>query len=330
MAVSTTPLLPPSAASSSQTTKPDRATVNSIDDAIETYVGSAGAAAQLLPASLVAFAWVFDAQQTFINVFADAMPPWHCTAPSCFAAGAPASPCSLITPSSWSWSLPRHTSTVSSWSLQCASPAILALPSSSFFAGCLAGNFLLSSLADTRLGRKNALVLSSLVMSVSAALTAASPSLVPYAALRFICGFGRATVGTSALVLSTELVSRRWRDRVSMISFFCFTLGFLSLPAIAYVARAWSWRTLYLFTAAPSLAYTAVIYFVIKESPRWLLVRGRRSEAIETIKTMTFGLSVANSSFTDIPSVEFDGGCPFGARCKHHSVSFERLINLGR
>ncbi|KAL0926753.1 hypothetical protein M5K25_003001 [Dendrobium thyrsiflorum] len=304
----TAPLIPPystpssSSSSSHQIPKPSP---HSIDDAIENHIGAITAAAQLLPASLAALAWVFDAQQTFINVFADAMPPWHCTSPSCSeaAAAAGSSPCNLP-PSSWSWSLPPHTSTISYWSLQCSSPALLALPSSSFFLGCLTGGFLLATLADSRLGRKNMLFLSSLLMSLSAALTAASPSLLVYAALRFICGFGRATVGTSAIVLSTELVSRRWRDRVSIIGFFCFTIGFLSLPGIAYVARGESWRTLYVLTAAPAFVYTVVVYFTMKESPRWLLLKGRRLEAIETIKKMTGGGDkVINSSFSNLAIV---------------------------
>ncbi|KAH0469249.1 hypothetical protein IEQ34_002481 [Dendrobium chrysotoxum] len=309
----TTPLLPPystpssssSSASSSSSHQIPKPSPHSIDDAIETHIGATTTAAQLLPASLAALAWVFDAQQTFINVFADAMPPWHCTSPSCSeaAAAAGSSPCNLP-PSSWSWSLPPYTSTISSWSLQCSSPALLALPSSSFFIGCLTGGILLATLADSRLGRKNMLLLSSLLMSLSAALTAASPSLLVYATLRFICGFGRATVGTSAIVLSTELVSRRWRDRVSIIGFFCFTIGFLSLPGIAYVARGESWRTLYVLTAAPAFVYTVVVYFTMKESPRWLLLKGRRLEAIETIKKMTGGGDkVINSSFSDLAFV---------------------------
>lgn len=289
----TAPLLPPSTAASA-------AAVRSIDDAIESCLRSSSAFSQLLPASLVALAWSFDAQQTFINVFADAMPPWHCTDPSCSpASSSSSSPCGLP-PSSWSWSLPPHASTISAWSLQCASPALLALPSSSFFAGCLAGGILLSTLADSRLGRKNTLLFSSLAMSLSAALTAASPSLPAYAALRFACGFARSAVGTSALVLSTELVSSRWRDRVSVVGFLCFTLGFLSLPSIAYASREASWRALYLWTAAPALAYTAVIWFAIRESPRWLLLRGRRTEAIETMKTM------ANSSSTDLALLKYE------------------------
>ena len=50
----------------------------SIDDTIETYMGTTGAG-QLLKAVLLAFAWAFDAQQVFISVFTDAEPQWHCT-----------------------------------------------------------------------------------------------------------------------------------------------------------------------------------------------------------------------------------------------------------
>lgn len=145
-------------------------------------------------------------------------------------------------------------------------------------------------------------------MSLSAALTMSSPNLWAYAALRFLCGCSRATVGTSALVLSTELLGKRWRERISIASFFCFTLGFLSLPAMAYVNRGLSWRTLYLWTSVPCLFYSVLIYFLIKESPRWLLVRGRRDEAIQTLKSIASANdSVINSSFSKLVVAEGAG-----------------------
>ncbi|PQQ05368.1 hypothetical protein Pyn_36562 [Prunus yedoensis var. nudiflora] len=57
------------------------------------------------------------------------------------------------------------------------------------------------------------LFLTCLVMSLSTFLTAFSSNIWIYSILRFITGFGRATIGTSALVLSTELVGRRWRGQ---------------------------------------------------------------------------------------------------------------------
>ncbi|EAZ04337.1 hypothetical protein OsI_26477 [Oryza sativa Indica Group] len=255
----------------------------SIDDAIETYIGATGAG-QLFKAILLAFAWAFDAQQVFISVFTDAEPRWHCTAgadPSC-SPGA-ASPCALP-PGAWAWDRPAETSVVSEWALKCAGPALVSLPASSFFAGCLAGGFLLTTLADSLLGRRKMLLVSLASMSVAGVLTAFSPNVWAYAALRFVCGFGRSMVGTCALVLSTELVGKRWRDTVSVAGFVCFTVGFLSLPALAYTFREASWRSMYLWTSLPSLGYAILLYFLVQESPRWLLVRGRKHDAIETVR----------------------------------------------
>ncbi|XP_074590769.1 organic cation/carnitine transporter 2-like [Curcuma longa] len=259
-----------------------------IDDTLESYVDGNCRSSQLLQAIFVSLAWAFDAQQTFISVFTDAEPAWHCTAVTCSSSSSSSSgstPCGLP-PGSWAWDSPAHTSVVSEWSLQCAGSAVVGLPASAYFAGCLIGGLLLSTLADTVLGRKTMLFLSCFTMSLSAALTAVSPNLWAYAAMRFLCGCGRATVGTTSLVLSTEMVGKRWREKVSISSFFSFTLGFLSLPAVAYLNRGASWRTLYLWTSIPCFFYSVLIYFRINESPRWLLVRGRRDEAIQALKSM--------------------------------------------
>ncbi|KAH0469625.1 hypothetical protein IEQ34_001183 [Dendrobium chrysotoxum] len=255
--------------------------INSIDDIVEHYM-SAAAGALLFP-FLACLTWIFDSQQTFINVFSDKPPPWHCTSSTCNFTN----PCDLPSTSSWSFSQPRKISTISDFSIECSSPVLLALPASSFYAGCLIGGLSLATLADTRIGRKNTLVLSSLTMSLAAALTALSPNLAVYAALRFTCGFARANVGTSAFVLSSELVSRRYRNHVSILTFIFSTTGFLTLPAIAFLNRAYSWRLLYLYTSIPSLVYSIFLLFFMKESPRWLLLKGKRKEAIETLKSLT-------------------------------------------
>ncbi|KAK8445772.1 hypothetical protein SEVIR_9G382601v4 [Setaria viridis] len=104
------------------------------------------------------------------------------------------------------------------------------------------------------------------------------------AALRFASGFARSMVGTCALVLSTELVWNRWRNTVNFAAFSCFNLGFLSLPAVAYAFRGASWRSMYLWTSLPCLFYAVLLHFLAQESPRWLLVRGRTQEAVETLR----------------------------------------------
>ncbi|PKU80733.1 organic cation/carnitine transporter 3-like [Dendrobium catenatum] len=254
--------------------------VNSIDDIVECYL-SASTGSLLFPI-LVCLAWIFDSHQTFINVFSDNPPPWHCTSSTCNVT----TPCNLPS-TSWSFSQHRKISTISDFSLECASPVLVALPASSFYAGCLVGGLSLATLADSRLGRKKTLVFSSLTMSLTAALTAFSPNLAVYAALRFACGFARANVGTSAFVLSSELVSRRHRKLVSILTFIFSTTGFVTLPLIAFLNRGNSWRLLYLYTSIPSLFYSIILHLIMKESPRWLLLKGKRKEAIKTLQQLS-------------------------------------------
>ncbi|KAM0943723.1 putative major facilitator, sugar transporter, major facilitator superfamily [Dioscorea sansibarensis] len=250
----------------------------SLDEAIESFTGGTSKAL-LWQAFLASSAWIFDAQQTFINVFTDAQPAWHSTTGG---GGGDATQCNL-TRESWTWDHPKETSIISDWDLQCSSAAVVGLPASAFFAGCLVGGLLLATLSDSKFGRKNMLFFTSLSMSISAGLTSASPNLAIYSLLRFISGFSRATIGTNALVLSTELVGRGWREAVGIMGFLCFSLGFLSLPLMAYLVRDHSWRMLYILTFIMSLIYSIIIFFFLKESPRWLLVRGRRDEAMQTL-----------------------------------------------
>jgi MFS family permease len=266
---------------------------------------------QLLQALLVSFAWIFDAQQTFITVFTDAMPSWHCTGEyqnlnqiadvrsnlqfgptvnisnDCYSATSFNDMCNLPK-GSWAWDGPAQASMISEWALECENSIITGLPASMFFVGCLVGGLFLSTLADSSsLGRKNMLFYSTLLMALSSFLTTFSPNIWIYSSLKFLTGFSRATIGTSSLVLASELVGKRWRGKISVIGFFCFTIGFLSLPAIAYVNKASSWRNLYLMTSVPTLFYCMLVKIFVQESPRWLLVRGQKEEAIATLKYIT-------------------------------------------
>ncbi|KAK3025102.1 hypothetical protein RJ639_044342 [Escallonia herrerae] len=260
---------------------------SSLDEMIERCIGDFGWA-QFLQAILVSLTWVFDAQQTFISVFTDAAPTWHCCDVddySCNSALSKSQVCQLPR-TSWALDLPPQASIISEWTLECASSLITALPASSFFVGCLVGGFLLATLADSSLGRKNALLFSCLLMSGAGLLTVLSSNIWIYSTFKFLCGAGRATTGTCALVLSTELVGKRWRAQVGIIGFFCFTLGFLSLPAIAYLNEGASWRTLYLWTCVPAVFYSVLVHFFVRESPRWLFLQGRKEEFIATLTSI--------------------------------------------
>ncbi|XP_055809428.1 organic cation/carnitine transporter 3-like [Solanum dulcamara] len=254
-----------------------------LDETIERCIGEFGWA-QLLQSIIVSLSWIFDAQQTFISVFTD-------------------------------------TSAINEWSLQQEqgheNSILTGLPASSFFIGCLIGGLILSTLADTKLGRKNMLVFSCLVMSIAGAMTSISTNIWIYSFLRFLSGFGRATIGTCALVLSTELVGNQWRGQVGIIGFVCFTIGFLSLPIIAFMNKESSWRVLYLWTCLPTIMYSILVHFFVCESPRWLYVRGNKEEFVSTLKSITTRSSLTLSFF----------GSFFEFEDQQHNNSDESTIN---
>ncbi|XP_010537821.1 PREDICTED: organic cation/carnitine transporter 3 [Tarenaya hassleriana] len=317
MAGSTRPLLSDSFTDSSDfrppPPPPPLPPPRSLDSTIERCIGRFGWA-QFLQAALVSSAWVFDAQQTFITVFTDAEPSWHCT-----MAGRVDSVCDSFTTSkvcglpenAWSWDFSPHVSIISEWGLQCASSLVKGLPASSFFFGCLIGGSILATLADSSLGRKNMLLLSCLMMSFSSMLTAFSTNIWVYAFLRFVNGFGRATIGTCALVLSTELVGKKWRGQVGVMGFFCFTLGFLSLPLMGYINEGRSWRVLYLWTSIPTIVYCFLVWIFVRESPRWLLVKGRKEEAVSILRSIAAPTDrnggLVTMSFSNLPFEQEEG-----------------------
>jgi hypothetical protein len=138
----------------------------------------------------VAVAWAFDAHQVFISAFTDAEPEWHCVvSSSCPPPGTNTkSPCALLGLGHGTGRLRRR--------LSRSGHSIAPVRRSSFFAGCLAGGFLLTTLAESVLGRKKTLVVSLASMSVAGALTAFAPNVYAYAALRFLAGLARSVIVT--------------------------------------------------------------------------------------------------------------------------------------
>lgn len=279
---SSTPLLPRPESSPKDEIPSDELLHKSLDEVIEWCVGGLRWR-QFIQALIVSLAWFLDGEQACISVFSDAEPTWHCTPAANSTCSSSSDICDL--PGwQWAWDGSPHKSIISEWSLECASSFITGLPTSCFYMGCLLGGFIFATLADSSLGRKNLLIVSCLVMSVAAFVTTFSTNIWMYSALRLVSGLGRASIGTCAIVLATEMVTKKWRGFVGMMGLFIGTLGLLSLPLIAYVLKAASWRYLYLTTSLLGIVYCALVYFFTSESPKWLFMQGREVEAVAVLE----------------------------------------------
>ncbi|XP_057828983.2 organic cation/carnitine transporter 1 [Cryptomeria japonica] len=261
----------------------------SVEEIIEKYVGGFGPA-QLFQVAIVALGVAFDAQNTFVTIFTDDQPSWRCINGSQITeteiCTTQSSICEMDT-TLWEWERGKEVSVISQWNLVCANTIQAGFPSLFFFMGSLLGCIIVGPLADSWLGRKRTLMLSIVSLSLMGFLTACSPNIWIYSLLRALSGFSRASIGTYCLVLSSELAGRQWRSLISFFVFLFFTLGFLSLPALAYLTRnTFSWRITYIYISILPLAYSLLLLPFIWESPRWLLLRGNSKEALKCLRKM--------------------------------------------
>ncbi|KAL2932682.1 Organic cation/carnitine transporter 1 [Bienertia sinuspersici] len=260
-----------------------------VDEVIEKYVGSFGRF-QIMQAILVSMAWIFDAQSTLVTIFSDAKPDkWRCIANDIGLCGGKmsgegSSVCGLER-GSWEWVDGHKSSIIADWGLLCHHKFVAALPASCFFLGSIIGAAIYGRLADSLLGRKKTLILACLLTTITSLLTSFSPNIWTYAVLRFFYGLTRSGIGICCLVLATEVVGRKRRGQVGQYGFFFFTLGFLSLPLISFCTKS-SWRFLYRILSILVFLYSIIVLPFVKESPRWLLIQGRKTEALEILTNL--------------------------------------------
>ncbi|KAH9622792.1 hypothetical protein KSS87_005689 [Heliosperma pusillum] len=258
-----------------------------VDGVIEEHVGSLGMS-QIIQVILVSLAWIFDAQGTLITIFSDAEPEkWICKGNNIngcngIQSGKGGAFLCGLKPGSWEWVGGPKSSIIAEWGLICDHKFLAALPASLFFLGSLIGSGIYGRLADSILGRKKTLILACLLTAITSALTSLSPNLWVYGLFRFANGLARSGIGICCLVLATEVVGRKWRGQVGQYGFFFFTVGFLSIPIMAYYTRT-SWRSLYIVTSILPFIYSVVVLPFVSESPRWLLIRGRKEESLQVL-----------------------------------------------
>ena len=172
-------------------------------------------------------------------------------------------------------------SVVTQWDLVCERRPLLSTAQSVLQLGCLLGALASGAFGD-RLGRRT-VYLGMLVMYVIGTIFSAVPvSYELFLLARFIMGFG--WMGTSSIqsVLIVELTALRWRAWAGQLIMMPVALGQMVLAAVAYKMRVW-WK-LQLTLAATMLALV-LSFWLVPESPRWLILQGRDDEALRVLAT---------------------------------------------
>ncbi|NWI30581.1 S22A3 protein, partial [Sula dactylatra] len=175
----------------------------------------------------------------------------------------------------WVYKQP-HSSVVSEYNLVCSNAWMLDLSQAILNLGFLAGAFTLGYAAD-RYGRILIYLLSCLGVGICGIIVAFAPNFTVFLIFRFLQGvFGKGTWMT-CYVIVTEIVGSEQRIIGIVIQIF-FTLGIMILPGIAYLIP--TWQGIQLAISLPNFLFL-LYYWVVPESPRWLLTRKKGEKALK-------------------------------------------------
>ncbi|XP_013381562.1 organic cation transporter protein isoform X2 [Lingula anatina] len=149
--------------------------------------------------------------------------------------------------------------------------------------GHLVGGLLFGVVSDG-VGRKMALLLGLSVSGFAGIAWAFSPTYEWSVGMRFMLGFGMSNLYNLAITFALEMVGPSKRMLVGTGLAVVYAGGGAVTIGIAYFLR--DWRHLLTVVVAPFLLTAFVMLWFLHESPRWLLTKGRHSEA-ETILRRT-------------------------------------------
>ncbi|GGE76876.1 benzoate transporter [Nesterenkonia cremea] len=171
--------------------------------------------------------------------------------------------------------------------------------------GVLAGALITGGIGDY-LGRRRMILLSITWFSVGMILTSFATSVLAFGLLRFLTGLGLGAVLATAGATMAEFAPADKKNLYNAIVYAGIPAGGVLAALLGMILLdPIGWRGLFLIGALPILLIP-VAWFKLPESPRWLLSRGRREEAIRVAERTGIAL-VDESQTADDKAVERTG-----------------------
>jgi len=175
---------------------------------------------------------------------------------------------------------------------------------SSAIVGCIIGSLSAGPISD-RVGRKKVLICTAILFAISSIGAALIDSLTGFVAFRVIGGIGIGAASMLSPLYISEVAPAKIRGKLVSIYQLAIVIGILIIYFVNYGiaglgSDAWKtetgWRYMIGSGLIPSALFLGLL-FIVPETPRWLIKKGRRAEAMDTLERLngkTEAVAVAN------------------------------------
>lgn len=180
----------------------------------------------------------------------------------------------------------------------------------SLLIGCMIGAFLAGRLADL-LGRRSVMILAAILFVIGALVQGFAGSQIVFVVARIVGGMavGAASILSPAYI--SEVAPANIRGRMTTVQQIMIITGLTAAFVVNYVLAQsagksteilWAgyeaWRWMYWMQVIPAVVFLAAL-FIIPESPRYLVSKGRVNEA-HSVLSRLFGAASAENMLAEI------------------------------
>ena len=209
----------------------------------------------------------------------------------------------------------------------------------SMLLGCAAGAFFAGTMAD-KLGRKKVLILSSIFFTISAWGSGIAVNSTEFIVYRIIGGLAVGAASVLAPAYISEVAPAKYRGRLTSIQQIAIIVGlttaFLSNYFIAgnaggsteiYAKGFEAWRWMFWVELIPAITFFITL-LLIPESPRFLVAKGRKEEAIKVLSKL-FGDYSANEKYEEIKNSLVSDHQPRLKDIAHEKYGIRPIVWIG-
>ncbi|WAO87561.1 MFS domain-containing protein [Fusarium falciforme] len=162
---------------------------------------------------------------------------------------------------------------------------LLATVTAIYDIGCFVGALIAFTIGE-RLGRKKAIIMGTVIMSVGTLIKCTSYSLAQMFVGRIVLGIGNGINTATAPIWQTETAQAKWRGKLVILEMAMNIAGFSLVNWINYglsfVEGSVAWR----FPLAFQFVFIFILFGTVPwlpESPRWLIAHDRTDEAVKIL-----------------------------------------------